>query len=49
MLFCEIGTRWELVWNEFIQDNKKVKIYDVDRMIGCGTPEDLINLQNLLK
>jgi HAD superfamily hydrolase (TIGR01509 family) len=37
------------VFNEFIVDNKKIKIYDVDTMIGCGTPEDLHNLINLLK
>lgn len=37
------------VWNEYIQDGKKIKIYDVDKMIGCGTPEDLTNLINLLK
>lgn len=37
------------VFNEFIQDNKKIKIYDVDKMIGCGTPEDLDNLKNQLK
>ncbi len=36
------------VWNEFIEDGKRVKIYDVDRMIGCGTPEDLNNLFNIL-
>lgn len=37
------------VFNEFIKDNKKIKTYEVDRMIGCGTPEDLNNLINQLK
>jgi len=29
------------VFNEAIEDGKKVKIFDVDRMLGLGTPEDL--------
>jgi dTDP-glucose pyrophosphorylase len=29
------------VYNEMIQDNKKIKIYDCDAMHGIGTPEDL--------
>lgn len=37
------------VFNEFLADGRKIKIYDVDRMIGCGTPEDLLNLINQLK
>ncbi len=37
------------VFQQFIDDGKRIKIYDVDRMIGCGTPEDLNNLINLLK
>ena len=29
------------VFNEAIQDNKKVKIFPIDKMWGIGTPEDL--------
>jgi HAD superfamily hydrolase (TIGR01509 family) len=29
------------VFNEFIQDNKKIKTYNVEKMWGLGTPEDL--------
>lgn len=29
------------VFNYAIKDNKKIKIYNVDKMIGVGTPEDL--------
>lgn len=29
------------VYNEAIQDGKKIKIYDVDKMYGLGVPEDL--------
>lgn len=29
------------VYNEAIKDNKTFRIYDVERMIGLGTPEDL--------
>jgi hypothetical protein len=29
------------VFNEAIQDNKKIKIYNIDKMWGLGTPEDL--------
>jgi thiamine pyrophosphate-dependent acetolactate synthase large subunit-like protein len=29
------------VFNEAIQDNKKVRIKKIDRMWGIGTPEDL--------
>jgi dTDP-glucose pyrophosphorylase len=29
------------VYNEAIQDNKKFKIYPVNKMLGLGTPEDL--------
>lgn len=29
------------VYNEYIKDNKKIKIFNVDRMWGLGTPEDL--------
>jgi len=29
------------VFNEAIADNKKFKIFDVDKMLGLGTPEDL--------
>ena len=29
------------VFNEAITDNKKVKIFDVEKMWGLGTPEDL--------
>ena len=31
------------VYNEFISKKKKVKIHDVDKMWGLGTPEDLNN------
>ena len=29
------------VFNEAIQDNKKIKTFDIDRMWGIGTPNDL--------
>lgn len=29
------------VYNEYIFDNKKIKTYDVQKMFGLGTPEDL--------
>ena len=29
------------VYNEYLNDNKKIKTYDVDKMFGLGTPEDL--------
>lgn len=29
------------VFNEAIKDNKKIKIYNIDKMWGLGTPEDL--------
>ena len=29
------------IFNEFIGDNKKIKTYDIDKMWGIGTPEDL--------
>ena len=29
------------VFNEAIGDNKKIKIYNIDKMWGLGTPEDL--------
>jgi len=29
------------VYNEFIQDGKKIKTYHIDSMYGLGTPEDL--------
>jgi len=29
------------VYNEAIQDGKKIKVYNVDKMWGLGTPEDL--------
>ena len=28
-------------YNEAIQDGKKIKVYNVDKMWGLGTPEDL--------
>ena len=31
------------VYNEFLLKNKKVKIHNVDKMYGLGTPEDLNN------
>ena len=36
------------VYNEFLLKNKKVKIHNVDKMFGLGTPEDLNNLFDLL-
>ena len=29
------------VFNEAIQDGKKVKVFNIDKMWGIGTPEDL--------
>ena len=29
------------VFNEAIADNKKLKIFDIEKMWGLGTPEDL--------
>ena len=29
------------IFNEAIQDNKKIKVKDCDKMWGIGTPEDL--------
>ena len=29
------------VYNEAIEDGKKIKIFDIPRMWGLGTPEDL--------
>jgi len=29
------------VYNEAIEDDKKIKVFPVDRMWGLGTPEDL--------
>jgi hypothetical protein len=29
------------VYNEAINDNKKIKIFDIPKMWGLGTPEDL--------
>ena len=29
------------VYNEAIQDGKKVKIFQIEKMWGLGTPEDL--------
>ena len=29
------------VFNEFIKDNKKIIIHDIEKMQGLGTPEDL--------
>ena len=37
------------VYNEFILDKKKVKVYNVDEMQGLGTPEDLNNFLRKLK
>jgi len=37
------------VYNEFILEKKKVKIYNVDEMQGLGTPEDLNNFLRKLK
>lgn len=34
------------VFNEAILDNKKISIYDIDKMWGLGTPEDLENYLN---
>ena len=37
------------VYNEFISKNKKVKIHNVDKMWGLGTPEDLNNFIRKIK
>ena len=37
------------VYNEFISKNKKVKIHNVDKMFGLGTPEDLNNFIRSIK
>ena len=29
------------VYNQAIEDNKKIKVFGVDKMWGLGTPEDL--------
>jgi hypothetical protein len=29
------------VFNQAVQDNKKIKVYEVQNMWGLGTPEDL--------
>lgn len=34
------------VFNEAISDNKKIKIYHINKMHGLGTPEDLNNFLN---
>ena len=36
-------------YNEFLSKNKKVKIYNVDKMWGLGTPEDLNNFIRTIK
>lgn len=36
------------VYNEAIQENKVFRIYDVERMIGLGTPEDMENYKREL-
>ena len=37
------------VYNEFLKNNKKVKIHNVDKMYGLGTPEDLNNFIRSIK
>ena len=37
------------VYNEFLLKNKKVKIHNVDKMFGLGTPEDLNNFIRSIK
>ena len=37
------------VYNEFLTKNKKVKIHNVDKMWGLGTPEDLNNFIRSIK
>ena len=37
------------VYNEFLLKNKKVKIHNVDKMWGLGTPEDLNNFIRSIK
>jgi len=38
------------VFNEAIEDNKKIRIFDVEKMWGLGTPEDLKHfLENRIK
>ena len=36
-------------YNEFLLKNKKVKIHNVDKMFGLGTPEDLNNFIRSIK
>jgi len=33
------------VYNEAIADGKKIKIFHVDKMMGLGTPEDLMHFE----
>jgi HAD superfamily hydrolase (TIGR01509 family) len=37
------------VYNEAIKDNKKIKIFHIDKMWGLGTPEDLTYFQDKYK
>jgi len=37
------------VYNEFLLNNKKVRIHNVDKMSGLGTPEDLNNFLQTIK
>ena len=37
------------IYNEAIQDSKKIKIFRVDKMMGLGTPEDLEYFQDNYK
>jgi hypothetical protein len=34
------------VFNEAIKDNKKIKIKEIEKMWGIGTPEDLLYFLN---
>ena len=34
------------VFNQAIEDNKKIRIYEIKNMWGLGTPEDLKNFLN---
>lgn len=37
------------VFNEAILDNKKIRTYNIEKMWGIGTPEDLTNFLNIRK
>lgn len=38
-----------LVYNQLIEDKKRIITFDVDSMLGTGTPEDLIEFEKWIK